>query len=76
MLGVAASLSDAVKHAVVGPDAAVELQLELELVHDVVQRVVDCWLLKTLCQRGAIKSLLFKVNNQHSGTRLSNEQTE
>ena len=43
----AASLSGAVRHAAVEPDAVVatfvvELQLGLGLVHDAVQRV-DCW---------------------------------
>ena len=46
----AASLADAVRHAAVEPDAVVatfvvelQLGLGLGLVHDVVQRALDCW---------------------------------
>ena len=60
----AATLSGAVKHAAVEPDAVaatfVELQLGLGLVHDAVQRV-DCWPLSILGQLRAISRHCFQV---------------
>ena len=70
---VAASTSDAVEYAVVvGPVAArlaVELQPGLVLVHDAVRRVVDCWLLRIICQRKEISRCRMKLTITCSGTR-------
>ena len=64
-VAAAATLSGAVKHAAVEPDAVaatfvVELQLGLGLVHDAVQRV-DCWPLSILGQLRAISRRCFQV---------------
>ena len=70
---VAASTSDAVEYAVVvGPVAArlaVELRPGLVLVHDAVRRVVDCWLLRIICQRREISRCRMMLTITCSGTR-------